>query len=81
MSGLAQISVSLRCVRLHHHGAIVFGRFGLVVERAGADDVIGLLQRRQLRIESAVDRVVALRAEPEHLLAGVVGDEMPGQVA
>jgi hypothetical protein len=28
---------------LHHHRAIVFGGFGLVVEQAGTDDVIGLL--------------------------------------
>ena len=28
-----------------------------------------------------MDRVVALGAEPEHLLARVVGDEVPGQVA
>ena len=61
--------------------AIVFRRFGFVVEQAGADDVVGLLQRREHGIEAAIDRIVALRAEPEHLLAGMVGDEMPGQVA
>ena len=68
MSGLAQISVSLRSRALQHHAAIVFRGLGLVVEQAGADDVVGLFQRRGHRIEAAIDRVVALGAEPEHLL-------------
>ena len=45
----------LALARLQHHAAIVFRGFGLVVEQAGADDVIGLLQRREHRIEAAVD--------------------------
>ena len=74
MSGLAQISGSLRSRACSIMRAIVFGGLGLVVEQAGADDVVGLLQRRDHRIEAAVDRVVALGAEPEHLLAGMLGD-------
>ena len=66
---------------LQQHGAIIFGGFGFVVEQAGADDVVGLFQRCHDGVEPAVDRRVPLRTDPEDLLAGMVGDEIPGQVA
>ena len=66
---------------LAHHRAVVFGGLGLVIEQPGADDVIGLSQRREFQIEPAVDRAVALGAEPEHLSARMVGNIVPGQIA
>ena len=81
MSGLAQISLQLALAREQHHAAIVFGGFGFVVEQSGADDVVGLVQRRQHRIEPAINRVVALRPEPVHFLFQMIGDEVTGQIA
>ena len=81
MSGLAQTSVSLRSRALQHHAAIVFRGLGLVVIETGADDVVGLFQRRGLRIEAAIDRVVALGAEPEHFSSGMLGDIEARQIA
>ena len=79
--GIGADQRQLALARLHHHGAIVFRRFGFVIEQTGTDDVVGLFQRRQHRIEPAVDRTVALRTDPEHLSPRVIGDEMPGQIA
>ena len=67
--------------RLHHHRAVIFRAFGLVVERAGADDVVGAFQRREFGVEPAIDRIVALRPEPEHRLAVMAGNEIPRQIA
>src|SRR5438270_532572 len=65
--GIGADQRQLALAGLHHHAAIIFRRLGLVVEQPGANDVIGLLQRREHRIEAAMDRAVALGAEPEYL--------------
>jgi hypothetical protein len=59
MSGLAQMKVRLRLSLLHHR-TVVFLGFNLVVERAGADDGVGLLQRGEFDVEPAQHRIVAL---------------------
>ena len=47
------------------HGAVVVGRLGLVVEQAGADDVIGDIDGGKAQAEPREDREIALRADME----------------
>jgi hypothetical protein len=81
MSGLAQIQRQLALARLQHHAAIILGDSVSSSNRAGADDVVGLFQRRQHGIEAAIDRIVALGPSQNTFLPGMVGDVMPGKVA
>ena len=67
--------------RLHHQGAIVLRRFGLVIERTGADDVVSALDRGEYGIEAAVDGTVALRTEPVDSLVRMLGDVATRQIA
>ncbi len=67
--------------RLLQHVTVIVRGFGFVVERAGADDVIRLLQRREADIDVPEDRIVALRADLVDRLAMMPGDEMPGEIA
>src|SRR5579859_2811228 len=79
--GIGADQRELAFARLEQHRAIVFRRFGFVVEQSGTDNVVGLFERHQRSIEAAMDRAVALGTDPEDLLAGMTGDKIPREVA
>ncbi len=62
-------------------GAVVLRRLHVVVVEAGADHVVGALQRREAHIEPGEDRAVALGPEVEQALSGARLDHAAGDVA
>ena len=62
-------------------GAVVVRRLHVVVVEAGADHVVGALQRREAHIEPGEDRAVALGPEMEQALPGARRDHAAGDVA